>query len=66
MSSFAIKYPFFIIVLCLMVAIVGTATAVMNDRVQPEELRSCSMHDAAVPGLPRIISPKEASTRTAT
>jgi len=26
MSSFAIKYPFFIIVLCLMVAIVGTVT----------------------------------------
>ena len=26
MSSFAIRYPFFIIVLCLMVAIVGTVT----------------------------------------
>src|SRR6266567_5934122 len=28
MSSFAIRYPFFIIVLCLMVAIVGTVTLV--------------------------------------
>src|SRR6201985_871681 len=26
MSSFAIKYPFFIIMLCLMIAVVGTAT----------------------------------------
>ena len=28
MSEFAIRYPFFIIVLCLMVAIVGTVTLV--------------------------------------
>ena len=28
MSGFAIRYPFFIIVLCLMVAIVGTVTLV--------------------------------------
>ena len=28
MSSFAIKYPFFIIVACLMIAIVGTVTLV--------------------------------------
>ena len=28
MSGFAIRYPFFIVVLCLMVAIVGTVTLV--------------------------------------
>ncbi len=34
----------------------NTATAVMNATVRPEQLRSCSMQRAAVPGLPRISS----------